>query len=975
MKSLYVPYRFFILLLAGWVLLSSEVAAAAEELLKTNYSYRKFNVLDGLPENPCYSLMQDSRGFIWVGTLNGFARYDGQSFKSFHHESDEGILGLSENEKGEVVAISYTKLLRVAQKGDSLLSKVAIWENGLYRDKMSRYLPENYGIYGNGESNVLFAITDSGLTKVFEHEILNQMSEDHPLYWDKNSERFFISTKQGVYIVNENGVVEKEFAAKYIYAITSYRNRIIAVAFNGIYEYDGDELKQIYEYPFYTGGSLSMCVLEDADHNLIIGMENAIYRYAGGRIEVIADQITQLYDIMLDKEGNLWVATVDGVYNFFRLGFKNYKLLPEGTVAMSIVADQKNRIWLSSLDGTLVSMEDDKPHKIDYPPSRYTMRFFYRGAEIIGNDIYFPGSGDVLKYNIGDRKFKWLGLPDNIYIYIKPISDEIIMIGGHDMIYIYQQGKGVIKTYNAEEEAEIARILCAETDRQGRIWFGGTEGIAIVEGDTIRKLRDDILKSCRYMVDDKTGRMWLGCLNNLVVSDGQDIRLVHSFPNTLIRNIFITRDNIMLVSTIDAMYVSKNNDYTEFIRYDQYNGFNALGPLSVSMAEDLDGYVWLLTLDNAVRFNPDKLLFDQPVPVLHLTQMQISDDNIQWNPFLEGQSRIGHNNRNIKFSYIGLCYSAIGNLSYQYRLKGFQEEWSTPTSDREVTFNNLPPGHYEFQIKANSGAEGTETDVIGRSFIISPAFWQTWWFASIAALSLILAVTGTALYIQRRKNGRMLRQMEIEKQLNELRVKSIRLRSIPHFNANVLAAIEYYVMNQSKDEANRLLGIYSEFTTRTLREVDKASRSLCDELDYVLMYLKLEKLRFLEKFDYEINIDPEVKQEVQLPNMILHTYCENAVKHGFSSRSSDCHLKISARQKGDLVEVSVEDNGVGRIEASQNKSIRSTKQGLDILSRQIEIYNRFNEKKIVQRVFDLYDGEIPLGTRFTIEVPYGFVYQ
>jgi len=975
MKSLYVPDRFFILLLAGWVLLSSEVAAAAEDLIKTNYSYRIFNVHDGLPENSCYSLMQDSRGFIWVGTVNGFAQYDGQSFKPFHHESGETILGFSENERGEIIAISRTKLFRVAPRGDSLLAEEAVWENGLYREKMSRYLPSEYSIYQQGESIILFAITDSELTKVFEHEALNLMADWQMPYWDKENRRFFIPTRQGLYVVSEDGVVENSFDINSIYSIIVHRNRILAVALDGIYEYNGGELRRILDYPFFTSASPTFCVLEDAEHNLLIGAEHTIFRYVNGKIEVIADSITQIYDMTLDKEGNLWVAAVDGVYNFFRLNFKSYKLLPEGTIAMSVVADPKNRVWFSSLDGSLFYVEGDKPYRIDYPPSHNRMRFFYRGAELIGDDIYFPGSGDILQYNTINRKFNWLGLPNTIYVYVKPISDGNIMIGGHDMIYIYQHGKGVIKTYDAEEDLGLTRIFCALVDKQGRIWLGGTEGIAIIEGDNIQRPQDDILKLCRYMVGDKAGRIWLGCLNKLIVSDGQDMRIAQTFPNTLIRNMFITRNDIMLVSTIDAMYVSKNSDYTEFVRYDQYNGFNSLGPLSVSMAEDIDGYVWLLTLDDAVRFNPDKLLFNRPVPVLHLTQMQISGDNIRWKSLPEEQSRIKHGDRNLKFSYIGICYSATGNLRYQYRLRGFQEEWSTSTPDREVTFNNLPPGHYEFQIKANSGVDGTETDIISKSFIISPAFWQTWWFVSIATLSLMLAITGTALYIQRRKNGRMLRQMEIEKQLNELRVKSIRLRSIPHFNANVLAAIEYYVMSQSKDEANRLLGIYSEFTTRTLREVDRASRSLCDELDYVLMYLKLEKLRFLEKFDYEIDIDPDVKQEVQLPNMILHTYCENAVKHGFSNKTSGCRLKIAARQRGEIVEVSVEDNGVGRVEAAQNKNIRSTKQGLDILSRQIEIYNKFNEKKIVQRVSDLYDGETPLGTRFTIEVPYGFVYQ
>jgi sensor histidine kinase YesM len=74
-----------------------------------------------------------------------------------------------------------------------------------------------------------------------------------------------------------------------------------------------------------------------------------------------------------------------------------------------------------------------------------------------------------------------------------------------------------------------------------------------------------------------------------------------------------------------------------------------------------------------------------------------------------------------------------------------------------------------------------------------------------------------------------MQRLFLEKQLNDLRIKSIRLKAIPHFNANVLSAIEFYIMNRSKEEANRLLGIYSNFTYQTLREVDKASRSLQDE--------------------------------------------------------------------------------------------------------------------------------------------------
>ncbi|MDR1098604.1 MAG: histidine kinase, partial [Tannerella sp.] len=127
---------------------------------------------------------------------------------------------------------------------------------------------------------------------------------------------------------------------------------------------------------------------------------------------------------------------------------------------------------------------------------------------------------------------------------------------------------------------------------------------------------------------------------------------------------------------------------------------------------------------------------------------------------------------------------------------------------------------------------------------------QTAWFLTAIVAFLTLAGAGIALYIQRRRNRILLEKLRTEKELNELRISSIRLKAIPHFNANVLAAIEYYIANRTKEEAMRLLGIYSDFTFKTLSEVDRAARPLSEELAYVKMYLDLEKIRFLDKFDF-----------------------------------------------------------------------------------------------------------------------------
>ena len=282
---------------------------------------------------------------------------------------------------------------------------------------------------------------------------------------------------------------------------------------------------------------------------------------------------------------------------------------------------------------------------------------------------------------------------------------------------------------------------------------------------------------------------------------------------------------------------------------------------------------------------------------------------------------------------------------------------------------NLPPGNYTFEIYADAGTDESRCETQSFAFSIKPAFWQTAWFIVACIAFLMLASAGVALYIQRRKNKILLEKLRAEKELNELRISGIRLKAIPHFNANVLAAIEYYIANRTKEEAMRILGIYSDFTYKTLSEVDKAARPLDEELAYVKMYLDLEKIRFLDKFNFRIDVEKGVDKSVQLPNMILHTYCENAVKHGLMPLKSGGLLTIHVSQHEQIVCVSVEDNGVGRAYAAQNPHLHSSKQGLSILSRQIEIYNRFNREKINQQIDDLEKG-----TRFTVEVPLDYTY-
>ena len=254
---------------------------------------------------------------------------------------------------------------------------------------------------------------------------------------------------------------------------------------------------------------------------------------------------------------------------------------------------------------------------------------------------------------------------------------------------------------------------------------------------------------------------------------------------------------------------------------------------------------------------------------------------------------------------------------------------------------------------------------------------MTTFFKSLVtcAIAAVLLCWWLTYLYQRRRNRKAMEKLQREKRQKELQIKAIRLKAIPHFHANVLASIEYFLMNNSSEEATHYLKMYSDFTNLTLSDIDRPARSIEEELDYIRLYLQLEQLRLGERLAYDITVDDDVNHQTLLPTMLLYTYVQNAVKHGIGNKTGGGHIDIRIHRDGDNVVVEVEDDGVGRTEAARlNKN--STKQGLLLLNEQIALCNQTNKHPIRQKVTDLFDDNgNPAGTCYEMSVPTHYQYE
>ena len=966
---LLAPFSFFLFLLVG-------ISLSAQPLITSEYNHRRYGIPDGLTTEMIECMFQDSRGFLWFGTEHGVACFDGHTFKTYLANKSLPINKIEENEHGEMVIYGYyfiyilnakTGHLRMTCKDDNLNFCV---------DK-SPGLPKGYALYTkrNVKQLALFKLNNDTLTEYFTHPALAEMAFGQSIYYDTDAQLFYIPTKnKQIRIVEVNGAERAVIENLQVCRFLKHNGELLAIGYEGVWAVTPSGATLRIKFPtskdepaLNSNGDLFAVFNNDGD--LIIRNGNSIYRFRNHRFEVIMGNLNIPRMLMLDREGNLWLTSRQGVYNFFKLDGMTYRLNTQNSdIVYSIVPVKTNELYFATGGGKLIHYHNNKFTNVAYPalPAGTSNEFSYRSIKI-GDAIYFTSFSDILKYKNG--KFRWLNIPPEIYhVASCRINDREFAIGGWDKISILDNEGNPLR---AISQTDIGRstFYTLQADDQNRLWIGSHRGICCIGGDKNRYFFSENTMNGEASDKDPSGRIWMACESHIYYMDGDTIQRFMEFPNTIIGNLRYTRNHLIVISDNTGIKII-DPETKRVVNYDYTNGYSSGEPSWNTMTEDYDGNVWMGTQGpNMLKFNPSQLVRRSGNIIFHLTAAQFSDNNIDRYDLNEG-AQLQHNQRNVYFSFVGLCFSNPDAVRYHYRLKGFQEEWSEPTKQREATFNNLPPGDYVFEIYADAGTEASRTEIQSFAFSIKPAVWQTTWFLIANIAFLMLASTGIALYIQRRKNRMLLEKLRVEKELNELRINSIRLKAIPHFNANVLAAIEYYIANRTKEEAMRILGIYSDFTLKTLSEVDKPSRSLSEELSYVKMYLDLEKVRFLDKFDFQMNVDVDVDKSVQLPNMILHTYCENAVKHGMMPLKTGGLITISVSQHDNYVNVSVEDNGAGRAYAAQNPQLHSTKQGLLILNRQIEIYNCFNHKKIRQRIDDL-----EVGTRFTVEIPVDFTYM
>jgi two-component sensor histidine kinase len=228
--------------------------------------------------------------------------------------------------------------------------------------------------------------------------------------------------------------------------------------------------------------------------------------------------------------------------------------------------------------------------------------------------------------------------------------------------------------------------------------------------------------------------------------------------------------------------------------------------------------------------------------------------------------------------------------------------------------------------------------------------------------------------IQWLQRGQMTKHFETERTISRLRLRAIKNEISPHFTLNVLNSIVALAYKGEPDKVYKRTMQFSKLIQASLLDSEKMTRTLEDELEFVINFLELQKLRFSGRIEHQLIIDANIDQAQLVPKMVIHTYAENSVKHGLANLEKDSLLKIRISQTNQYLIIEIDDNGVGREHTREFKS-GSTGKGQKIMQEYYQVFNKSNKQKITCKIVDKKDGlGKPDGTRVVVKIPLGYSY-
>jgi len=953
-------------------------------------SHINFTTKDGLPSNEVYCVFQDSKGFIWVGTDRGVARFDGYEFVVFTAEdglTDNVVFRIAEDSSGNIWFVTADRKLSIFRKDERIVpfsKNKEIHKILLEKERLGSVYFDNLFIDSN---DVLFLSNyELGYIKI-------KLREQNEIIDNVPSLIGFYELLQGDVSV----ICENEFSFTFVNPCTWLSVEDLSLK-------DGEKsLSNIHlvgerERPYYFNDSLLIVgriLLNIHQNNKVIKRFNGIvhiYQVSNGYLinEVINNGNKKVYftesltDIKLkeplisdnirltvpiaDNNGGLWFGSLEnGLY-----------YLPN--LDVNIVRDEVNVSAILPTKNGLIYNERWIVHEKNIGSAeKITSSVKLEDLSIESNDSY--------KFNHQIRVEELAKELLQRKIFTAPTINEIsIRNGSHYLVlgrrlFVYKPDK-TIELLNAFD----FRISAMDFSNSENLFLGFNNN-TIAKFSNVQELKESNVSKENLFLSSKYKSIEIKYIPSIkalaVVYAGRGLTLI--FDDLSERK--ITTDSGLLSNSINQL-VLKNDSQLWVATNKGVNILDCSTIDSIKVSALFNSSKSLLSPNvKQILFKNDSLVYigtDQGLNALHLSKRQndlkaniyIEKIHVNGNA-VENRSIFEFEENTIEISYISLQYNHFGNVNYRYKLEGLSDQW-VHSKERKATFLNLNPGKYSFYLQAQNESGSWDDLDNPFSFEIEKPFWASWWFIIAVAFGIMLFI-GVVLYYyidNLRKERSFLKQEKLmSDKLNEIQQKALNSQLNPHFVFNSLNSIQNFILTKRTELSSDYLSMFSKLMRYVFENSKALYVSLADELKALELYLKLERVRHNDKFDFEFSIKEIDLNKVNIPSLLIQPTVENAIWHGLlSAVREDKKLEIRIFiQKENLI-IEVEDNGVGRNHKKGFEKVKVIKKqkssGIELTQHRLKLLRESTGLETDFQIIDLFDeNNTACGTLVRIQIP------
>ncbi len=957
----------------------------------------------GLPQNGVLSIRRTRDGYLWLGTIEGAARFDGVRFVVFDNTNtpeikNSQILSLAEDRAGNLwLGAVGGGLTRYSEGRFRLYTK----QDGLSSDFVRCLLADRAGnLWIGTRGGGLNLLRDERFTAYTTRDglpsdqILTLAEDANGVVW--------IGTTKGLARF-EQGRITAHTTRE---GLPNDRVNAVCVDSAGnVWVGTGGGLCRMQQGRCVADGMPSIgsvtALYEDRDRNLWIGTGGkGLFLRKDGRFTQYAvkdglpsDTVLALYQ---DPQGDVWVGTVDGGLVQLRQGrFGVYTMedgLPHNFVA-AVFEDSQSNLWLGT-NGGLSRLTNGVITTLPFRQGRPESGSI---AEDRAGHIWFSGNGQLHQFRDG-QFVRWTavqGLPH------EPVRELLgdragnlwLSTPGHGLT---QMREGRFRSFDTRDGLADNEVTALYEGRAGTIWVGTHNGgLSRFDAATQRFISwtaKDGLPGDQVIAfyEDRAGSLWIGTSGGGLrrfkdgkfaaitvkqgLYDNRTFQILSDTPS----DIEADNSNLWMSCNRGIFRVSlrelnecadgRRAAVTSFA-YGVADGMLSRECNSASPAgwKTRDGRLWFPTVKGVVAIDPRQ-------PNVQSSLVAIERVRLDRAPLPAGQTvQIKPGQENLEIEYTGLNWSRPQEIRFKYQLAGLSQDWVETGTRRTAYFSHLPPGDYTFNVMADNGEGVWSTESKSLRITVLPPFYRTGWFLLLCILTGTSIVFAAFKYRINQLEQRQAAQQAFARQLiesQEAERKRIAGELHDGLGQNLLVIKNRALFGlMQPDDAPRAAEQLTDISTTASQAIDEVRQIAANLHPYQLDRLGLTKA--LTAMVRKVGAAAQLEIACALDNVdgllppaseinlyrIVQEGLNNIIKHAQATEAS-----VQLRRLPHSLHLTMQDNGRGFVNAERgvlNAEAKSSGFGLTGLSERALLLHGTLQ-------IDSTPGE---GTRLTLTMP------